>query len=147
MFQRISSVAALLIGVAAAASPASAVEHVVKMLNDPGNGEYMVFEPNFVQAAPGDTVKFVATDQGHNAQTLPEIWPEGAAPFQGEISKDVVLTIDKEGVYGVKCLPHFMMGMMALVVAGKPVNAEQIKTFAPPAMAKARFDAIAAKVK
>ncbi len=127
-------------------APASAEEHVVKMLNDPGTGEYMAFEPSFVQAAPGDTVKFVATDQGHNAETLAEIWPEGAAPFKGEIGKDVVLTVEKEGVYGIKCLPHYIMGMMALVVVGNPANAAQVKAFQPPEMAKARFEALAAKL-
>jgi len=125
---------------------ASSAEHVVKMMNDNGKGEYMVFEPNFVQAEPGDTVKFIAVDQFHNAETLPEIWPEGAAPFQGELSKDVVLTIDKEGIYGIKCLPHFAMGMMAFVVAGKPVNASQVTSFKPPSPAQKRYDALVAKL-
>ena len=31
------------------------------------DGAVMVFEPAFVKIAPGDTVKFVATDKGHNA--------------------------------------------------------------------------------
>jgi pseudoazurin len=82
----------------------------------------------------------------HNAETLPEIWPEGAATFQGELSKDVTLTVEKEGVYGIKCLPHYPMGMMALVVVGKPVNAAQVKAFQPPEMGKKRFDALAAQV-
>jgi pseudoazurin len=123
-----------------------AAEHVVKMLNDNGKGEYMVFEPGFVQAAPGDTIKFVAVDQFHNAETLPEIWPEGAAPFQGELSKDVTLTVEKEGVYGIKCLPHFPMGMMALVLVGNPVNADQLKAFKPPAPAAKRYESLAAKI-
>ena len=67
-----------------ASSEGLAAEHVVKMMNDNGKGEYMVFEPSFVVAAPGDTIKFVAVDQFHNAETIPEIWPEGAAPFQGD---------------------------------------------------------------
>ena len=109
-----------------------AAEHVVKLMNDNGKGEYMVFEPSFVVAAPGDTIKFVAVDQFHNAETLPEIWPEGAAPFKGELSKDVTLTVEKEGVYGIKCEPHFPMGMMAMVLVGKPVNASQVTSFKPP---------------
>ena len=126
---------------------ANAAEHVVKMLNDNGKGQFMVFEPDYIEAAPGDTVKFVAVDQLHNAETLPEIWPEGAPTFKGELSKDVTLTIEKPGVYGIKCLPHFALGMMALVVAGEPVNKDQIKGFQPPPTAKARFEALAAKVK
>ena len=99
-----------------------------------------------MQAQPGDTVKFVAVDQFHNAETLPEVWPEGATPLKGELSKDVTLTVDKEGVYGIKCLPHYPMGMMALVVAGKPVNADQLKAFKPPAPAAKRYEALVAKV-
>jgi pseudoazurin len=106
----------------------------------------MVFEPSFVVAAPGDTIKFVAVDQFHNAETIPEIWPEGAAPLKGELSKDATLVVDKEGVYGIKCLPHFAMGMMAMVVAGKPVNAAQVTAFKPPAPAQKRFDALAAQL-
>jgi len=123
-----------------------AAEHVVKMMNDNGKGEYMVFEPSFVVAEPGDTIKFVAVDQFHNAETIPEIWPEGAAPFQGELSKDVTLTVEKEGVYGIKCLPHFPMGMMALVLVGKPVNISQVTSFKPPAPAAKRFEALAAQL-
>lgn len=97
-------------------------------------------------AAPGDTIKFVAVDQFHNAETILEIWPEGAAPFQGELSKDVTLTFKKEGVYGIKCLPHFLMGMMALVLVGKPVNISQVTSFKPPAPAAKRFEALAAQL-
>ncbi len=125
---------------------APAAEHVVKMLNDGGKGEYMVFEPNFVQAAPGDTIKFVAVDQFHNAETIPEVWPEGAPTFQGEVSKDVTLTVEKEGVYGIKCLPHYPMGMVAVVLVGKPVNADQLNGYKPPEMGTKRWESIVAKI-
>jgi pseudoazurin len=78
----------------------------------------------------------------HNAETLPEIWPKGAQTFKGELSKDVTLTVDKEGVYGIKCLPHYAFGMIALVLVGKPVNAEQLKAFQPPEMAAKRYEAL-----
>jgi pseudoazurin len=143
-FIRLSIAIAALLAIAPAG--ARAAEHVVKMLNDNGKGEYMVFEPSFIEAAPGDTVKFVAVDQFHNAETLPEIWPEGAATFQGELSKDVTLTVEKPGVYGIKCAPHYPMGMMALVVAGEPVNKDQLGNYEPPAMAKERFEALAAEL-
>jgi pseudoazurin len=143
-FIRLSIAVAALLAIAPAG--ALAAEHVVKMLNDNGKGEYMVFEPSYIEAAPGDTVKFVAVDQFHNAETMPEIWPEGAATFQGELSKDVTLTIEEPGVYGIKCQPHYPMGMIALVVAGEPVNKDQLGSYEPPAMAKERFEALAAKL-
>lgn len=30
----------------------------------------MVFKPNFVMAEPGDTITFVPTDKGHNAEII-----------------------------------------------------------------------------
>ena len=45
----------------------------VRMLNKGSDGERMVFEPAFVRAAPGDTVKFIAADKGHNAETVKDM--------------------------------------------------------------------------
>lgn len=87
----------------------------------------MVFEPSFVKIAPGDTVRFVSTDKGHNAETIKGMLPEGAASFAGKSGEDVTVTFDKEGVYGVKCLPHYGMGMVAMIVVGSPVNTGQAK--------------------
>jgi plastocyanin len=38
----------------------------------------MVFEPALVKIEPGDTVKFVAANKGHNAETIKGLLPEGA---------------------------------------------------------------------
>lgn len=135
----------LLLGMA---SPAiAAEEHVAKMLNSGSDGQFMVFEPSCLEVEIGDTVRFVATDPAHNAQTIPEIWPEGAAMFKGEMSKDVTLRIEKPGVYGVKCLPHYPMGMIALVVAGDPVNADQVGAYDPPSdVVKQRIDTLSGKL-
>ena len=62
----------------------------------------MVFEPALVKIEPGDTVKFVATDKGHNAETIKGMLPDGAAPFAGKINEDIAVTFDKAGVYGVQ---------------------------------------------
>ena len=117
------------------ASMALAAEVEVKMLNKGAEG-LMVFEPALVKVEPGDTVKFVATDKSHNAESIKNMLPEGAAPFAGKMNEDVVVTFDKPGVYGVKCMPHYAMGMVALVVVGKPDNLEQAR--AVPQTGKAR---------
>jgi pseudoazurin len=96
------------------AAPAAAKEITVKMLNKGAEGA-MVFEPAFIKAAPGDTVKFVATNPGHNAQTIPGFLPAGEAEQKGAMGKDFILKAGKPGVYGIKCLPHFSMGMVAVV--------------------------------
>ncbi len=48
------------------------------MLNKGADGTTMVFEPALTKIAVGDTVTFVATDRGHNAETIPGMLPEGA---------------------------------------------------------------------
>jgi pseudoazurin len=117
------------------ASMGLAAEVEVKMLNKGAEG-LMVFEPALIRIEPGDTVKFVATDKSHNAESIKNMLPEGAAPFAGKMNADVAVTFDKAGVYGVKCMPHYAMGMVALVVVGKPDNLEQAR--AVPQTGKAR---------
>ncbi len=124
---------------------AYAADHQVQMLNKGAQGGAMVFEPNFIQAAPGDTVTFVPTDKGHDAASIDGMIPDGAQPFKGEISKPITVTLDKEGVYGVKCVPHYGMGMVALIVVGKPANLEQAKAVKLPGKAKTVMTDLLAK--
>jgi pseudoazurin len=127
-----------------AASPAGAAEVEVKMLNKGAEG-MMVFEPALVKIAPGDTVKFVATDKGHNAEIINGMIPAGATPFRGKMSEDLAVTFDVPGVYGVKCLPHYGMGMVALVVVGEPANRDQAQAVSHPGKAKQVFGALFTK--
>ena len=64
-----------LAGLLLSVSPAAAKEYQVKMLNKAADGSLMVFEPAFLKVAPGDTVKFVATQKGHNAETIAGMAP------------------------------------------------------------------------
>ena len=128
-----------------AAGGAAAADHQVEMLNKGEQGA-MVFQPNFIQAAPGDTVTFVPTDKGHDAVSIDGMLPDGAQGFKGEMNKPVTVTVDKEGVYGVKCAPHYGMGMVALIVVGQPANLEQAKAVKQPGKAKKVFADLFAKV-
>lgn len=119
----------------AMAAGACAAEIEVKILNKGSEG-MMVFEPALVKVAPGDTVKFVATDKGHNAESIKGMLPANATPFLGRNGEDVAVTFDKPGIYGVKCLPHYGMGMVAMVVVGTPTNLEEAK--AAPQIGKAK---------
>lgn len=127
------------------ASGAYAAEHEVKMLNK-GEAGAMVFEPEIVRAAPGDTIRFLATDKGHNAETVKGMVPEGAEPFKGKLNEEIAVTLDKEGVYGVRCKPHYGLGMVMLITVGEPVNAEEAKAAKSPKKAKAKFDALFAEL-
>lgn len=127
---------------------ALAADHEVKMLNKGAKGS-MVFEPDFVTAQVGDTVTFMPTDAGHLAETTPGMLPDGGKAFKGKAGKPITMTIDAEGVYGVKCLPHFSMGMVAVVVAGKPVNLDAAKAALgkiPQPKAKKHYEELFAQV-
>jgi pseudoazurin len=98
--------------------PALAADYEVKMLNKGPDNQMMTFDPPFLKVQPGDTVKFIATDKGHDAETIPGMLPEGATPFKGKISQDISVTFDKPGLYGYRCVPHFGMGMIGLIEVG-----------------------------
>jgi len=135
--KRIVTVAAALAGLLLAGA-AQAADHQVQMLNKGEKGA-MVFQPDYIAAAPGDTVTFVPTDKSHDAESIKDMIPEGATPFKGKMNEQITVTVEKEGVYGVKCTPHYGMGMVALIVVGKPVNIEQAKAVKQTGKAKKVF--------
>ncbi|MEN8919775.1 MAG: pseudoazurin [Octadecabacter sp.] len=137
MLRTIASTLALSI---ALTGSVSAENFDVQMLNrgDAGN---MIFEPAFLRIAAGDTVTFLATDRGHNAESIPEMSPEGAEGFEGRINEEIVATFDVEGFYGVRCKPHYAMGMVMVIAVGEDAAAPD--TFLEgriPRGAKARFE-------
>jgi pseudoazurin len=128
------------------AGPALAAEHEVRMLNK-GEAGIMVFEPAFLEVAPGDTVHFRAVDKGHNAASIDGMVPEGGAAWKGGLNKDVTVTLDVEGIYGVRCVPHYPMGMVALIVVGDPsVNLEAARQVKQPGKAKQRMAELLARL-
>ena len=131
--------AAMLVGTMFGPAPASAAQHEVKMLNKGAEGP-MVFEPALLKIAPGDTVRFLATDKGHNAISIKGMTPEGATPFAGKMNEEIVVTFDTPGVYGFECKPHYGMGMVGLVVVGEPVNVADAQAVPQKGKAKKRFE-------
>ena len=92
-----------------------AADFEVKMLNKGAEGA-MVFEPAGLKIAPGDTVTFIPTDKGHNAEAIKGMVPEGAAEFKGKMNEEIKVTFDVPGLYGIKCAPHLGMGMVAAIL-------------------------------
>jgi pseudoazurin len=125
---------------------ATAAEHIVEMRNRDDAKNSMAFQPGFVKVDVGDTVKFVPTDKSHNTESVLDVWPEGVPPVKGAFSKEVVFTAEKEGLYVLKCAPHYGMGMVVLVQVGKPVNLDKIKEYKATGLAKKRLDGEIAKV-
>lgn len=140
---------ALLIGLSAAVAlggTARAATVDVKLVNQGPDG-LMSFDPPLTKIKVGDSVKFVAADPGHSAESIDGMAPEGAKPFKGEIGKDITVTFDKPGVYGVRCAPHYIIGMVGLVAVGDHypnlAAAEKVQTNPE---AKKRLDADFAKL-
>lgn len=111
--------ALVLIGLSNAAFAES---HEVRMLNS-GEAGPMVFDPSFLEIAPGDTVKFLATDPGHNAEAIPDMIPDEAEAFSGGIDEEISVTLENEGLYAVRCTPHFAMGMVMTIAVGEVESA------------------------
>jgi len=139
-------IALLVVGGGLMAAPASARDIIVQMKTQ-GAAGMMVFEPSYVSAAVGDKVHFVPTDPGHNAAPIAGMVPAGTDMTPGAMSKEYVLTLAKPGLYGIKCAPHYTMGMVALVKAGKgaaPNAATAAAVTLPPLAAKRMAPMLAA---
>src|SRR3546814_14727399 len=84
-----------LVATLALTAPAMAAEHTVKMLNR-GEAGLMVFAPAYLQVEPGETVTFEPTNKGHNAETIPGMFPDGAAAFTGQLSRALIAPFERE---------------------------------------------------
>jgi pseudoazurin len=129
------------------AVPAFAAEHRVEMRNAGTDGQTMVFEPAVVFIQPGDTVVFVPTDKGHNAQTERGMIPAGAEAFKTKFNEEASIEFTVPGVYGISCQPHRAMGMVMTIVVGDDIsNLDALKAVNAPGKSKERFAAQFAEV-
>lgn len=119
----------------------AAETHEVQMLNR-GEAGAMVFEPRFVAAEVGDTVKFVPTDKGHNAESTDGMVPEGQDEFASKINEEIEIELTSEGVLGVNCKPHFGMGMVMVVQTGDAEVPEGFLDTKMPKRAKQMYEEI-----
>lgn len=132
----------------AVAQTASAAEVVVEMLNrDKATNMAQVFKPGLVKVAKGDTVKWVATNPGHNVAFVAGGVPAGVAPFTSGYAKEIKYKFDKPGIYVYKCTPHLGMGMVGLVLVGNDKSnlAAAKAAFVPP-LAKKRLEPLFAEL-
>lgn len=139
---------ALIMGLLAA-SPAFAIDHQVKMVDEGAEGN-MIFEPGFLKANVGDSVTFVVKDRGHNV--ISRHVPPGAEGWKGTVNQGFTVTLAKEGVYLYECDLHKMLGMVAVIQVGKPVNLDAAKVAAAAlskkmAMGAERLDEYMGKIR
>jgi pseudoazurin len=128
------------------ALPSWAADIEVKMLNKGDEGK-MIFEPSFIKANVGDTIIFLPTDKGHMAASIKGLIPKGAKSFKSKINKKYKYTVKEEGLYGIRCTPHYANGMVALLVVGDNVESTDfLKGKKVPKKSKVRLEAYLAKV-
>ena len=122
----------------------------VKMLNKGSDGQKSVFEPSVVFIEKGDSVKFISVDKSHNVASMdkPGSAPEGATKWKSKISKDYTHKFDIEGIHGIKCKPHMVMGMVGAVVVGNNTsNLEALSKVKLAGRAKKRWPGIIETIK
>lgn len=115
------------------ATTAFAEQHVVEMLNN-GDDGMMVFSPGYLKVQKGDTVKFLATDAGHNS--VSSYTPDGAVAWTGAINEEITVTMDKEGVYIYECTPHLALAMVGVIQVGDAANLDAAQSAAGEMKAK-----------
>lgn len=105
--------------VVALSTSAIAADTTVEMLNKRDDGAKMVYSEDITRIDVGDTITWVPTSKGHNVEFIagPDGWD---APRKSKLNKEVEITFDTPGVYLYQCSPHKSMGMIAIVVVGKP---------------------------
>lgn len=126
------------------AAPALARNVEVQMLNRGAQGT-MVFKPDFVQIEPGDTVTFRVGHKSHNAASIPTMVPAGFAGFTGKINEEITITFDQPGLYGIKCSPHYTMGMVMVIRVGDAARPAGFPDPGVPSASLKRFEAILAR--
>lgn len=136
-----SLILSAVLGAAILAPAAVAETHEIQMLNAGSDRQPMVFEPAYLEVAVGDTITFVNAMGAHNAQTIDGMIPEGVEGFAGAMNQDVSFTVTEEGLYGVKCLPHYAAGMVALIKVGdgEAPNFEAASSVRHPGRARTRM--------
>ncbi|WP_338505055.1 pseudoazurin [Sphingomonas kaistensis] len=129
------------------ATSAAAKDIPVQMLTS-GPGGAMVFSPAVVKANVGDTIRFIASPS-HNAELIPGLVPAGVPISGGKMNQGFDLKVTAAGLYGIKCKPHFAMGMVALIKVGKgpAPNAASAAAVKLPGLAAKRMAGYLTKAK
>lgn len=119
--------------------------HSVLMLNADCNDANLVnvFDPAILRIEPGDSIKFLASDAGHNSASKKGMIPEGAEHWNGALDEEIIITLTIPGIYGYICLPHYEWGMVGLIVVGNDLsNLKAARRIRHPGDARKNFRAL-----
>ena len=120
----------------------AAAEHLVRMRTETEAGRFR-FEPALVFVEPGDDVRFVPDTRLHGVKSIAGMLPAGATRWRGRMGAEMLVRFNAPGVYGFKCIAHYEVGMVGLVVVGaNPLNWRTARSVRHPPMASEAFDAL-----
>lgn len=112
----------------------------VRLLTQGTAGLFRI-EPALVWVDPGTRVRFPLDSHIHGVRSVPGMLPEGAEPVAGGVGVPAEVTLEVEGVYGIKCPSHYALGMVGLIVVGDPsANLEAARAVRHPPAAQTVFD-------
>ncbi len=127
---------------AASVTQTHAATYEVRMLNKDSAGKAWQFDPPFLSIAPGDTVRFVPVNPGHNSESIVEVSPSGSVQWKGRLNEELSVTYDVQGTYAYKCLPHAALGMVGVIQVGAGDAAVDWSKVSLPEKGKARLNEI-----
>jgi pseudoazurin len=110
----------------------------MEMLNK-GSESATTLASALVRMAAGDSVHFIATDKGLKIDSIGGLIPQNAKSTNRKMSESMVVSFYKPGVYGIRCTPHYGMGMIAQVVVGASTKEDIVKTINHPSQVKDRL--------
>jgi pseudoazurin len=114
----------------------------MRMPNRGVNGS-MVFEPEYVELTPGDTLQFRVEQCSHDAAFIDGLAPDGYEGFKRQIEQDIAVTFDRPGFYCIKCSPR--LGMVMLVKVGEAALPDGFVDEVPSGTRKKQFRGIGAR--
>ncbi|MBI1729332.1 hypothetical protein HYR53_01755 [Candidatus Acetothermia bacterium] len=112
----------------------------MQMVND---GDKDFFDPDRLHIQLGDSVKWILKAGVHTTTSYhpkffskPMRIPEQAEPWHSGVLKDegqsFELQFHVEGVYNYYCTPHQSLGMVGIIVVGKPVDGPGLSPLPDP---------------
>jgi pseudoazurin len=93
------------------------------------------YAPLVIVIALGDTVAW-ENMSSHDTQAMEGLVPEGSEMWHSAMGENFQRTFMQEGIYIYKCTPHWGAAMGGVIIVGKPVNLEAIKTATAKGAAK-----------
>lgn len=129
------ALAVLVLGLAMV-GPVSARTVDIRLHQDGATGR-LRFEPDYLRLETGDRLRFAVGAGDALVGSIAGMLPAGVAVQRQKPGQSLIVVLDKDGVYGFACLPHYQDGVVALFLASKPANELAAKAVHhPPAAAQ-----------